>query len=140
LPQIGLNGEAGAIHFTRDECFTRDEWTVARRYMSLEILARVNDKPKVRLPAVASRSEQGLSEGRRSCTTPRDTVNDTLCDVAVQGIAPTGAAKCTADFMPLCLRMDDLLNHFRNLPALPTALLAASGRKKLALIYFLTCV
>ena len=33
---------------------TNDEWTVARRYMSLETLARVNDNPRVRLPAVAS--------------------------------------------------------------------------------------
>nr|WP_309501493.1 IS256 family transposase [uncultured Roseovarius sp.] len=33
---------------------TNDEWTVARRYMSLETLAHVNDNPEVRLPAVAS--------------------------------------------------------------------------------------
>jgi transposase-like protein len=33
---------------------TNDEWTVARRYMSLETLARVNDNPNVRLPAVTS--------------------------------------------------------------------------------------
>ncbi|MDO5759265.1 MAG: transposase, partial [Rhodobacterales bacterium] len=33
---------------------TSDEWTLARRYMSLETLARVNDTPNVRLPAVAS--------------------------------------------------------------------------------------
>jgi transposase-like protein len=33
---------------------TNDEWTVARRYMSLETLARVADNPNVRLPAVAS--------------------------------------------------------------------------------------
>jgi len=33
---------------------TNDEWTVARRYMSLETLARVNDNTNVRLPAVAS--------------------------------------------------------------------------------------
>jgi len=33
---------------------TNDEWIVARRYMSLETLARVNDNPNVRLPAVAS--------------------------------------------------------------------------------------
>lgn len=33
---------------------TNDEWTVARRYMSLETLARVNDNPNVSLPAVAS--------------------------------------------------------------------------------------
>ena len=33
---------------------TNDEWTVARRYMSLETLAHVNDNPRVRLPAVAS--------------------------------------------------------------------------------------
>ena len=33
---------------------TNDEWTVARRYMSLETLARVNDNPNVRLPAMAS--------------------------------------------------------------------------------------
>jgi hypothetical protein len=33
---------------------TNDEWTVARRYMSLETLARVTDNPAVRLPAVAT--------------------------------------------------------------------------------------
>jgi transposase-like protein len=33
---------------------TNDEWTVARRYMSLETLARVTDTPTIRLPAVAS--------------------------------------------------------------------------------------
>ncbi len=33
---------------------TNDEWTVARRYMSLETLARVNDNPNIRLPAVAT--------------------------------------------------------------------------------------
>ena len=33
---------------------TNDEWTVARRYMSLETLARVTNTPTVRLPAVAS--------------------------------------------------------------------------------------
>ena len=33
---------------------TNDEWAVARRYMSLETLARVTDNPTVRLPAVAS--------------------------------------------------------------------------------------
>jgi len=33
---------------------TNDEWTVARRYMSLETLARVTDNPNVRLPAVAT--------------------------------------------------------------------------------------
>ncbi|MDO5758480.1 MAG: transposase, partial [Rhodobacterales bacterium] len=33
---------------------TNDEWTLARRYMSLETLARVNDNPNVRVPAVAS--------------------------------------------------------------------------------------
>ena len=33
---------------------TNGEWTVARRYMSLETLARVNDNPNIRLPAVAS--------------------------------------------------------------------------------------
>jgi putative transposase len=31
-----------------------DEWAVARRYMSLERLARVTDNPSVRLPAVAA--------------------------------------------------------------------------------------
>jgi transposase-like protein len=33
---------------------TNDEWAVARRYMSLESLARVTDTLTVRLPAVAS--------------------------------------------------------------------------------------
>jgi transposase-like protein len=33
---------------------TNDEWTVARRYMSLETLARLTNTPIVRLPAVAS--------------------------------------------------------------------------------------
>lgn len=33
---------------------TNDKWTVARRYMSLETLARVNDNPDVRLSAVTS--------------------------------------------------------------------------------------
>jgi putative transposase len=33
---------------------TNDEWAVARRYMSLETLARVTDNPTIRLPAVAT--------------------------------------------------------------------------------------
>lgn len=33
---------------------TNDEWVVARRYMSLETLARVTQNPNVRLPAVAA--------------------------------------------------------------------------------------
>ncbi|WP_186201980.1 transposase, partial [Jannaschia seosinensis] len=33
---------------------TNDEWTVARRYMSLESLARVTDNADVRLPTVAT--------------------------------------------------------------------------------------
>ena len=33
---------------------TNDDWTVARRYMSLETLARVTDTPKARLPAAAT--------------------------------------------------------------------------------------
>ena len=33
---------------------TNDEWAVARRYMSLETLARVTDTETVRLPAVAA--------------------------------------------------------------------------------------
>lgn len=33
---------------------THDEWTVARRYMSLETLSRVTDNPTVRPPALAS--------------------------------------------------------------------------------------
>lgn len=32
---------------------TNDEWAVARRYMSLETLARITGNPTVRLPAVA---------------------------------------------------------------------------------------
>lgn len=33
---------------------TNDEWTVARRYMSLKTIARVTDSPDARQPAVAS--------------------------------------------------------------------------------------
>jgi transposase-like protein len=33
---------------------TNDEWALARRYTSLETLARVTDNPTVRLPAVAA--------------------------------------------------------------------------------------
>ena len=33
---------------------TNDEWTVARRYMSRETIARLTDNPTVRLPAVAT--------------------------------------------------------------------------------------
>jgi putative transposase len=33
---------------------TNDEWTAARRSMSLESLARVTDNPTVSLPAVAT--------------------------------------------------------------------------------------
>ena len=33
---------------------TNDEWTVARRYMSLETLARVAENPDIRLAAVAT--------------------------------------------------------------------------------------
>ena len=33
---------------------TNYEWAVARRYISLETLARVTDNPTIRLPAVAS--------------------------------------------------------------------------------------
>jgi putative transposase len=33
---------------------TNDEWAVARRYMSLETIARVTDNPTVRMPAVAT--------------------------------------------------------------------------------------
>jgi hypothetical protein len=32
---------------------TNDDWAVARRYMSLETLARVTDTQTVRLPAMA---------------------------------------------------------------------------------------
>ncbi len=53
---------------------TNDEWAVARRYMSLETLARAADNPSIRLPAVASRSSPDLSEARRSQTTPGDTI------------------------------------------------------------------
>jgi hypothetical protein len=33
---------------------TNDEWTVARRYMSLETIARLTDNPTVRLSAAAT--------------------------------------------------------------------------------------
>lgn len=33
---------------------TDDKWTVARRYISLETLARETENPDIRLPAVAS--------------------------------------------------------------------------------------
>jgi len=33
---------------------TNDEWAGARRYMSLETLARVTDNPTIRLPVVAT--------------------------------------------------------------------------------------
>ena len=33
---------------------TNDEWAVARRYMSLESIARITDNPTFRLPAVAT--------------------------------------------------------------------------------------
>lgn len=33
---------------------TNDEWAVARRYLSLETLARITDNTNVRLPAVAA--------------------------------------------------------------------------------------
>ena len=33
---------------------TNDEWAVARRYMGLEPLARINDADHARLPAVAA--------------------------------------------------------------------------------------
>jgi hypothetical protein len=39
---------------------TSDEWTVVCRYTSLATLARTNENPNVRLPAVAPRSELGL--------------------------------------------------------------------------------
>jgi len=39
---------AGAIHSINDD------WAVAKRYMSLETLARVTDNPTVRLSAVTA--------------------------------------------------------------------------------------
>ena len=42
--------------------------------MSLESLARLDDAPDVRLPTVASQSGSDLSDGRRSCTIPRDVI------------------------------------------------------------------
>ncbi len=60
---IGIfpNDEAMLVHASRLAVGvlmleTKDEWTVARRYMRLETLARVTDTPTVRLPAMASRS------------------------------------------------------------------------------------
>jgi hypothetical protein len=54
---------------------TNDEWTVARRYMSLETLARVIDNPDIRFPAVASGSGLDLSKGRRSYTSRWGTIS-----------------------------------------------------------------
>ncbi|MGY6410156.1 MAG: hypothetical protein ACXIUV_03900 [Alkalilacustris sp.] len=56
---------------------TNDEWTAARRHMGLESLARVTDTLTVRLPAVATRPDPDLSEGRRSCGTPRVMITQT---------------------------------------------------------------
>lgn len=53
---------------------TNDEWAVARRYMSLETLARITDNPSVRLPAVATSSSSNLSGGRCSYTIRWDTI------------------------------------------------------------------
>lgn len=53
---------------------TNDEWAVARRYMSLETLARVTDNPIVRLPAAAARPNSDQPKGRRCYTTPRGTI------------------------------------------------------------------
>ena len=33
---------------------TNDEWAVARRYMSLETLARITENANIKLPAVAA--------------------------------------------------------------------------------------
>jgi hypothetical protein len=46
---------------------TNDEWTVARRYMSLATRARVNDTPSGRPPWRPDQNP-GLPEGRRSYT------------------------------------------------------------------------
>jgi hypothetical protein len=40
---------------------SNDEWRVARRCRSLEMFARVNDHPTVRLPAVVIQSSLDLS-------------------------------------------------------------------------------
>jgi transposase-like protein len=40
---------------------TNDEWALARRYMGLGPLARINHADSIRLPAVAARSASGLA-------------------------------------------------------------------------------
>jgi hypothetical protein len=47
---------------------TNDEWAVARRYMSLETLARVTDTHTIKLPGVIAGSASNLSEDRRFYT------------------------------------------------------------------------
>lgn len=51
---------------------TNDEWALARRYMSLETLARITINPTIRLPVMAACLNSDLSEGRSSCAEAQD--------------------------------------------------------------------
>jgi putative transposase len=56
----------------RADAGDNDEWAVARRYMSLETLARITDNPNHQAARRGRLISLDLSEGRRSYTTPRD--------------------------------------------------------------------